>query len=56
MKYPRSVYDAWKVKPPCETEGVCYVECPLYPDCYAEEEEEIDEGDDMDLWDKEVRQ
>lgn len=39
----RSVYDAWKIKPPCETEmAECSKDCPYWTECMTDDiEDEI---------------
>lgn len=29
----RATYDAWRIKPPCELEGICNRDCPYYDEC-----------------------
>lgn len=37
----RALYDAWKIKPPCEyVGGQCHKECPYISDCGDDDEEE----------------
>lgn len=45
MKVSNQLYDAWKVKPPCEVDGQCYHDCPHYNEC----NNEIDEDYESDL-------
>lgn len=51
MKVSNKQYDAWKVKPPCETEGQCHTGCPYFYECdpdpedYPYYEEDSDEED-----------
>lgn len=37
----RALYDAWKIKPPCEyVGGQCHKECPYNYECGNEDEED----------------
>lgn len=41
----RAQRDAWKIKPPCQSEidRYCHDDCPYYGDCWPDEEYEEDE-------------
>lgn len=42
MKVSPQIYDAWKIKPPCQTSQGCKEGCPYYAECNADEDCFID--------------
>lgn len=42
-----SVYDSWKIHPPCqEPTCYCHENCPYYDVCWPEEEDDDDDQDE----------